>query len=45
MGNAKSTVQTLLQDLALIRVVLSGMDWIKYFNTERKKDDYKRHSF
>jgi hypothetical protein len=25
-------------------VIGNGLD-IKYFNTERKKDDYKRHSF
>lgn len=28
MGNGRSIVQTLLQDLGLIRVILSGMDWI-----------------
>ena len=37
MGNAKSTLQTLLQDLGLIRVMLSGMDWILITSIRRGK--------
>jgi hypothetical protein len=36
-GNAKSAVQTLLRDLGLIRVMLSGMDWILITSIRRGK--------